>query len=110
MSHDLAARLRGYNPPDRTVPEQRQIAEDIAAAATELERLAGDLARFLEERNGLWGELADLRAALARVEKERDGLTKIYNRELDLCIEKLKKAKGRATEAERRLEEGQERE
>ena len=36
---DIVERLRAYNPPDRTVDEQRQIAVDIHEAAAEIERL-----------------------------------------------------------------------
>jgi hypothetical protein len=36
---DLIERLRGYNPPDRTVDSQRQISVDIHEAADELARL-----------------------------------------------------------------------
>ena len=37
---DLIERLHGYNPPDRTVDEHRQMAQDIREAADELERLS----------------------------------------------------------------------
>src|SRR5579864_6008989 len=36
---DLVERLRGYNPPDRTVDDQRQIAVDIHEAADRIEAL-----------------------------------------------------------------------
>jgi hypothetical protein len=36
---DIVERLRGYNPPDRTLDSQRQIAIDIHEAADEIERL-----------------------------------------------------------------------
>lgn len=36
---DLLKRLRSYNPPDRTVDGQRQIAVDIHDAADEIDRL-----------------------------------------------------------------------
>lgn len=36
---DILERLRGYNPPDRTNDDQRQIAVDIYDAATEIARL-----------------------------------------------------------------------
>lgn len=35
----LVKRLRGYNPPDRTIDAQCQIAKDIHAAADEIARL-----------------------------------------------------------------------
>jgi len=36
---DILERLRGYNPPDRTNDDHRQIAVDIQDAAAEIERL-----------------------------------------------------------------------
>lgn len=36
---DILERLKGYNPPDRTVDEQRQIAIDIEDAIKEIESL-----------------------------------------------------------------------
>jgi len=36
---DILERLRGYNPPDRTIDGDRQTAADIAEAASEIERL-----------------------------------------------------------------------
>ena len=41
---DILDRLRGYNPPDRTIDAQRQIAVDIHEAAAEIERLRAALA------------------------------------------------------------------
>ena len=35
--NDILERLRGYNPPDRTIDEQRQIAIDIQDAIKEIE-------------------------------------------------------------------------
>jgi hypothetical protein len=40
---DLVKRLRGYNPPDRTVDGQRQIAVDIHEAAARIEALEAAL-------------------------------------------------------------------
>lgn len=40
---DIVERLRNYNPPDRTVDEQRQISVDIHEAADEIERLRAAL-------------------------------------------------------------------
>lgn len=42
---DIVEKLRGYNPPDRTIDEQRQIAVDIHAAADEIARLRAEVAR-----------------------------------------------------------------
>jgi len=36
---DIVKRLRGYNPPDRTLDDQRGISQDIQDAADEIERL-----------------------------------------------------------------------
>lgn len=43
---ELVERLRRYNPPDRTVDEERQIAQDIHDAADEIERLRADAERY----------------------------------------------------------------
>jgi ABC-type phosphate transport system auxiliary subunit len=43
---ELIQRLRGYNPPDRTIDEQRQIAVDLREAADEIERLRAENARL----------------------------------------------------------------
>lgn len=40
---DILERLKGYNPPDRTVDGQRQTATDIHDAANEIIRLRFDL-------------------------------------------------------------------
>ena len=40
---DILIRLREYNPPDRTIDEQRQIAVDIRDAADEIEKLRRQL-------------------------------------------------------------------
>lgn len=40
---NILERLRGYNPPDRTIDEQRQIAVDISNAANEIESLQSRL-------------------------------------------------------------------
>lgn len=52
---DILGRLRGYNPPDRTIDEQRQIAQDIS-----------DAADAIASRDA---ELADLRARLTEAER-----------------------------------------
>lgn len=44
---DILEKLRNYNPPDRTAAGQRAIAEDIKAAADEIERLRGLLRESL---------------------------------------------------------------
>jgi hypothetical protein len=36
---DILERLRGYNPPDRTIASDKQTAIDIADAIVEIERL-----------------------------------------------------------------------
>jgi len=64
---DILERLHGYNPPDRTVDDQRQIAIDIQDAAEEIARLNGvirtvqiirmadehEITRLKEENKGL---------------------------------------------------------
>ena len=43
---DILERLRGYNSPDRTIDDQRQIAVDIHDAAAEIDKLRGGLMRL----------------------------------------------------------------
>lgn len=43
---DVLQRLRGYNPPDRTIDEQRQMSIDIHEAADEIERLRAQVAEL----------------------------------------------------------------
>ena len=49
---DILERLQNYSTPDRTIDEQRQIAQDIYDAAEEITRLAAEnaeLVRMVEE-------------------------------------------------------------
>jgi hypothetical protein len=48
---DLLQRLRGYNPPDRTIEEQRQISVDIYEAAERIEALEAELERAKTDRD-----------------------------------------------------------
>lgn len=50
---DILERLRGYNPPDRTIEPQTQIAWDIQDAAAEIERLRAALEKSFCEKNPL---------------------------------------------------------
>jgi len=43
MGKDILERLMCYNPPDRTIDEQRQVSVDIYDAATEIKRLRDQL-------------------------------------------------------------------
>lgn len=70
----LTERLRGYNPPDRTTDEQRQIAIDIHAAVARIERLEAALRGLIEDVTNIehephdWSEqvcIKEARAALA---------------------------------------------
>lgn len=61
----LLERLRGYNPPDRTVESDRQIATDIQAAANEIERLRAEIKRWRDSNDRLRAELALFLAELA---------------------------------------------
>jgi hypothetical protein len=61
---DIAERLRNYNPPDRTIDEQRQIASDIAEAAAEIERLTRIAQRACDETFEKQDEVNRLRAIL----------------------------------------------
>ena len=83
MNDDLIKRLRAYNPPDRTVDEQRQISVDIHEAADALEaaqqriaELEQELSRWKFGRSSLVkphalekARLAGLREALEAVRK-----------------------------------------
>ena len=46
---DVLERLQGYNPPDRTVDVDRQIAQDIADAASEITALRARVAEYAEK-------------------------------------------------------------
>lgn len=65
---DLTDRLHQYNPPDRTIDEQRQISVDIHEAATELERLTAECDRLRNQWPLLLPELDRLRLDRARLE------------------------------------------
>ena len=61
---DVLERLQGYNPPDRTVDVDRQIAQDIADAASEITALRARVAelaatdwRLKWPACGLWKEM-----------------------------------------------------
>jgi len=56
VSDDLIKRLRAYNPPDRTVDEQRQISVDIHEAADALEAAQQRIAQFSATPEGGWFE------------------------------------------------------
>ena len=83
---DLVTRLRGYNPPDRTIDQQRQMAQDFADAALSIEQLQARVAE-LEAEQLTWlasDDLiaqraeraeADLAAAQARVAELEQLLT-----------------------------------
>jgi hypothetical protein len=62
---DLIERLNGYNPPDRTVPEQRQMAQDIADAAAALVQLRDSEALARDE-------IAVQLIEIERIRAERD--------------------------------------
>ncbi len=47
---DIVERLRGYNPPDRTLDGQRYMAVDIQEAADEIERLRAALEKIAGRR------------------------------------------------------------
>jgi hypothetical protein len=66
-AEDVIARLAGYNPPDRTIDEDREIAQDIADAlaliasqAAEIERLRTALTDILglPLHSGTWKVIA----------------------------------------------------
>lgn len=55
---DIVERLRQYNPPDRTIDEQRQMSVDIHEAADEITRLRA--------------QVAALEVALGHMQHQRD--------------------------------------
>ena len=61
---DLVTRLRGYNPPDRTIDQQRQMAQDFADAALSIEQLQARVAE-LEAEQLTWLASDDLIAQRA---------------------------------------------
>lgn len=68
---NILVRLRGYNPPDRTVDAERQIAVDIHDAADEIERLTEQAADAEADVLRLHGDkMAYFEAALALVHSE----------------------------------------
>jgi hypothetical protein len=77
----LIERLNGYNPPDRTVPEQRQMAQDIADAAAALAELREENARLHD-----WYNIAivEMRQRAERAEAEVARLTWYKSRADDL--------------------------
>lgn len=62
----LQERLRGYNPPDRTIDSQRQIAVDIHEAADALDVLQRDLAAAQSELASAKAERDKLVMAVAK--------------------------------------------
>jgi len=60
---EILKTLRGYNPPDRVLAEQKYIAEDIRDAANEIERFERDLAQAKEQ-------LAAREARIAFIEQQ----------------------------------------
>lgn len=68
----LTERLRGYNPPDRTVDEQRQTAVDIAEAADRIE----ELERRLREVDGLTNDVNECGHHLRRYAYDHEGQTR----------------------------------
>lgn len=66
---DILERLDGYNPPDRTVDDQRQIAIDIADAAAEIKRLR-EVMEFYADENTYNGSKA--RKVLIEIKEKTD--------------------------------------
>ena len=62
---DIVRRLQGYNPPDRTVPSQQRIAQDIMEAAAAIVALRAEVARLKEALRELV-ECKDLGIAATR--------------------------------------------
>ncbi len=64
MSDDLIKRLRAYNPPNRTVDEQRQIAVDIHEAADALEAADNLVDGYAKAQQQMHEDLGSTRNAL----------------------------------------------
>lgn len=94
---DIVTRLRGYNPPDRTIDTQRQISVDIHEAADEIESSRELLRICRAERDELAAkhyEIERLRGFLA-AERERIFVLADRNERLRLA---LREAMQQATE------------
>lgn len=76
---DILERLKGYNPPDRTVDSQRVISQDIWDAVAEITRLRNELSDTEARLNAADKEIADLQAALAEKEKEHKRLKNLVS-------------------------------
>lgn len=46
MDDDILVRLQGYNPPDRTIDEEREVSRDIQSAAAEIVGLRAELETY----------------------------------------------------------------
>lgn len=72
---DILERLRGYNPPDRAIDEQKQIAVDINGAIAEIERLRNLVGTSVVEIDGVpYAVLPQVAGLLHAVSEERDEL------------------------------------
>lgn len=89
----LVERLRGYNPPDRTVDSQRQISVDIHEAADTIEAQAAEIAArgnaVLVPSDKLKELQAKLEAQAALLMQCRDTLVEVmYSNCTDVAREK----------------------
>ena len=67
---ELIERLRGYNPPDRTVDEQRSTAQDIHDAADALERAEQEVTSLRARVSYLEDEVRKKYPFFAEAERE----------------------------------------
>lgn len=98
MSNDITSRLGSYNPPDRTVGAQRQMAQDIADAADALDAKDAEIERLTQELAE-----AELRTVCNRLQAERDGLR---SRLADAfaCLQAIRRASWLTPEPRARVE------
>jgi hypothetical protein len=70
MTSDIVERLRGYNPPDRTVDEHRQMSQDIHDAAGEIESLRARVADAEERHSRYVKAVGELEGLLREVQNK----------------------------------------
>ena len=79
----LVERLRGYNPPDRTVDSQRQISVDIHEAADTIEAQAAEIERQNATIDSYINTAAVLAAKVEAQSAEIERLKASFTNELD---------------------------
>jgi hypothetical protein len=93
MTDRILERLRGYNPPDRTIDEQRHIAKDIHDALIEIERLRAKVERLLSALKESRRIVTDVLAAFGPCDHD----VGICNCDMSRSIEQSDEAIAKAT-------------